>query len=86
LRQKKLQDSNLLTICVDFCSQKGLIKSVENKLFPLVQHGWSLNCSKQSNCSRQMLHFKIKTSAGTILNRCQTAETTPGGGLMNFGN
>ena len=55
LRQTHLQDSNLLTIHVDFCSQKGLIKSVEHKLFPLVQHGWSLNCSKQSNCSRQKL-------------------------------
>ena len=50
LRQTNLQDSNLLTIHIDFCSQKGLIKSVEHKLFPLVQHGWSLNCSKQSNC------------------------------------
>jgi hypothetical protein len=86
LRQTNLQDSNLLTIHVDFCSQKGLIKSVEHKLFLLVQHGWSLNCSMQSNCSRQMLHSKIKTSAVAILNRCQTAETTPGGGLMSFGN
>ena len=86
LRQINLQDSNLLTIHVDFCSQKGLIKSVEHKLFPLVQHGWSLNCSKQSNCSRQMLLSKIKTSAVAILNRCQTAETTSGGGLMSFGN
>jgi hypothetical protein len=86
LRQTHLQDSNLLTIHVDFCSQKGLIKSVEHKLFPLVQHGWSLNCSKQSNCSKQMLHSKIKTSAVAILNRCKTAKTTPGGGLMSFGS
>jgi len=86
LRQTNLQDSNLLTLHVDFCSQKGLIKSVEHKLLSLVQHGWSLNSPKQSNCSRQMLHSKIKTSAVAILNRCQTAETTPGGGLMSFGN
>jgi hypothetical protein len=60
LRQTNLQDSNLLTIHVDICSQKGLIKSVEHKLFTLVQHGWSFNCSKQSNCSRQMLHEKSR--------------------------
>ena len=54
----------VLTIHVDFCSQKGLIKSVEPKLFPLVQHGWSLNCSKQSNCSRQMLHSKTQNFSG----------------------
>jgi hypothetical protein len=29
-----------------------------------------------------MLHSKIKTSAIAILNRCQTAEITPGGGFL----
>ena len=86
LRQTNLQDSNILTIHVDFCSQKGLIKSVEYKLFPLVQHGWSLNCSKQSNCSRQNAALQNQNFSGRHLNRCQTAETTPGGGLMSFGN